>query len=275
MAEPNATQRSDWNGAIGQRWVTDADRRDRVLQPILEALLTAARIQPSEDVLDIGCGCGASTLAAARLTAGTITGVDISEPMLGLARQRSGGHENVAFVHGDAQTFVAERSVDVAISRFGTMFFDDPVAAFTSIASHVRPSGRLCIATWQALEANEWLQVPRTALLEYSDAPPLDQQGPGMLSQADPAVIIAIVSSAGWTDVNVEQHQPVLTLGMDTDDAVDYLAGTGVVRRHLDAIQPDRQAKALAAIATVVGDHMDDGVKLSSGINITTAISGN
>lgn len=271
MAEPNVTQRSDWNGAMGQRWVADADRRDRVLQPVLNELLGAARIQPSEDVLDIGCGCGASTLAAARLTGGTITGLDISEPMLGLARQRSGSHENVGFVHGDAQTYVAERPVDIAISRFGTMFFDGPVAAFTSIASNVRPSGRLCIATWQALESNEWLLVPRAVLLDHTDSPPLDQPGPGMLSQADPAVITATLSNAGWTDVSVDGHQLVLTLGVDIGDAVDYLAGTGVVRRLLDAIPSDRQAKALAAVATMLGDHMDDGVKLSSGINITTA----
>lgn len=134
MTEPNAVQRADWNGDSGALWVADADRRDRILAPVLDAVISAARLEPHEDVLDIGCGCGATTLAAARLLdTGTATGIDISQPMLELARNRARHDTGVGFVEGDAQIHNFDVTYDVAISRFGTMFFDDPVIAFRQI----------------------------------------------------------------------------------------------------------------------------------------------
>lgn len=168
MTGVNQAQQDAWNGDSGQRWVADADRRDAVLGPVADALLAAARLQPGDTVLDLGCGCGATTLAAADLVApANVVGLDLSGPMLELARQRTGTGA-ATFIQADAQTktFDGER-FDVAIGRSGTMFFDDPVAAFTNIATAVRPGGRLCLAAWQALDANEWLLVPGAVLLEH------------------------------------------------------------------------------------------------------------
>src|SRR5262249_14351476 len=134
MVEANEAQRAAWNGEGGQNWVADADGRDRVLQPVGEVLLERARLQPGEDVLDVGCGWGPVPLAAvARGAPGTLAGAALPGPMLGVARERAGPTPGVTFLEADVQTDVFEPRFDVVISRFGTMFFDDQVAAFTSI----------------------------------------------------------------------------------------------------------------------------------------------
>jgi ubiquinone/menaquinone biosynthesis C-methylase UbiE len=148
----NTEQYDAWNGDIGQRWVANPDRRDRMLAPVASILIAAADLTPGEAVLDIGCGCGTTTLAAARAVgpAGTVAGIDISDLMLDVARQRAdaAGITNMTLLQADAQVhdFDAD-SIDVAISRFGTMFFADPDAAFANIATALRPGARLCIAT--------------------------------------------------------------------------------------------------------------------------------
>jgi SAM-dependent methyltransferase len=272
MAEPNSAQRAGWNGDSGERWVSDADRRDRVLEPVLDALLSAARIQERENVLDIGCGCGAATLAAAvRLTAGQATGVDLSRPMLDLARQRAGKCSHVTFVEADAQTCAFESGTDVVISRFGTMFFDDPVAAFANIRRGVKDQGRLCVATWGPLLANEWLLVPGAALLKYTANPPTDEPGPGMFSQSDPDQVRMMLSAAGWRNARVEPCEVVLRIGSDIADAVDYLADQGIARRVLDTIAPPHRPRALEEVATALTGHVSDGVCLKASINMIHA----
>jgi len=148
----NTEQFDAWNGESGLRWIADPDRRDGVLQPVADALLEAAQLQGGERVLDVGCGCGATTLAAARAIApnGEVVGADLSEPMIDVARRRAAdaGVDNVAFVQADAQTHdFGAPTFDVVMSRFGTMFFADPAAAFANIASSMGPGGRLHIAT--------------------------------------------------------------------------------------------------------------------------------
>jgi ubiquinone/menaquinone biosynthesis C-methylase UbiE len=274
MTAANEAQRDAWNGDSGHRWVADADRRDRVLAPVAGELLTAAQLAPGEDVIDIGCGCGATTLAAARaVQPGTVTGVDLSTPMLDVARQRARADENVTFVQADAQTDdLARNTFDVAISRFGTMFFDDPVAAFTNIAVAIRPGGRLCLATWQPLAANEWLLVPGAALLRYGSLPDTSGTGPGMFAQSDPAAVTAVLERAGWRDVAVEPVTVRLRLGGDAEDATDYLADIGLARAVLDTLDEHDRDRAVADVTRALAAHAtDDGVLLDAGMHIITA----
>jgi ubiquinone/menaquinone biosynthesis C-methylase UbiE len=272
----NTDQYAAWNGDSGRRWIADPDRRDRVMAPIADALLDAARLGSSDRVLDIGCGCGATTLAAARAVArtGKVHGVDLSAPMLEVARRRAeaAGLTNVRLEQADAQTHRLPRgSFDVAISRFGTMFFADPDAAFANLAPALRPGGRLCITTWQRLDANEWLAIPGAELLRYGSPP--ETTGAGMFAQSDPSDISSTLAAAGFTAVEVTPIAVVLNVGADPGDAVDYLADTGVGRAVLDTVpEPDRPA-ALDAVRTVLAEHQTPrGVELGAAIWITCAI---
>jgi ubiquinone/menaquinone biosynthesis C-methylase UbiE len=156
---PNAQQVQNWAEA-GHHWVAEAERYDRMLRPWGDAVLDAAAPAAGERVLDVGCGTGATTLAAAARVApgGHAVGVDLSPPMLSLARDRAGrqGIENVSFVEDDAQIADFQPGeFDAAVSRFGVMFFADPAAAFANIRGAMRTGGRLAFACWQDLAHNE------------------------------------------------------------------------------------------------------------------------
>jgi len=273
----NQAQHDAWNGDSGHRWVADADRRDRVMAPVAEALRVAAAVVAGEAVLDIGCGCGATTLDAARTVAvdGSVLGLDLSEPMLAVARQRvdAAGLGHVTLRQADAQTHpFAPGTHDAAISRFGTMFFDAPVAAFTNIVSSLRPEGRLCIATWQPLTANDWLTIPGAALLRYGSLPEATS-APGMFAQSDPTTIADVLEQAGMRDIDIGSVTITLPLGEDPQQATDYLAETGIGRAILDTIPRPNRPGALAAVAEALDDHADhNGVRLNAAIWITTAM---
>jgi SAM-dependent methyltransferase len=277
-APANREQFEAWNGEMGQRWVAEADRRDAVLSPIADLLLDHAAITPGERVLDIGCGCGATTITAAQATGptGAVTGVDLSAPMLRVARDRTKPppDDPISFVQADVQTDPLAGRFDVAISRFGTMFFSDPIAAFTNIAEHLDPGGRLCIVTWQPLAANDWLIVPGAALLEFGNLPAgADPGAPGMFAQSDPATIEDQLVTAGFAEVAVIQAGVPLNLGRSVNDAVDYLADSGPGRAILDTIPSGRYDEAIRAVRDVLTPHHipDRGVILGAAVWITTS----
>ena len=150
--------------------------------------------------------------------------------MLDLARQRvtAAGVTTARFVRGDADNYGFEpASVDLAISRFGTMFFSDPVAAFANIRAALRPGGRVHLATWQPLAANEWLIVPAAALLRHTESPEAPANEPGMFAQAAPETVTATLTAAGFENVRLDPHEVTLTLGQTIDEAVDHLADSG------------------------------------------------
>jgi SAM-dependent methyltransferase len=265
-----------WNGDSGRRWADEADRRDRVLAPFADVLLDAAGLSPGERVVDIGCGCGATTLEAARSVGndGEALGLDLSRPMLDVARRRqaAAGLENVEFVQSDAQThrFAVDR--DVAISRFGTMFFADAVAAFGNVARGLRDGGRICLVTWQPLAANDWLTVPGAALLRFGDLPDTAVGGPGMFGQAEPDAVRSTLRAAGYDGVELTPATVPIVLGADLDDATDYLATTGIGRAVLDTIPADQRPAALAAVREALAGAVGrDHVQLDGAIWIIQA----
>ncbi|HLG01741.1 MAG TPA: methyltransferase domain-containing protein, partial [Acidimicrobiia bacterium] len=188
---PNDEQAEYWDGPGGEHWVAEAYRYSRMTGPLGEVLVEAADPQPGERVLDVGCGMGATTLAAAErvLPGGSALGVDLSGPMLAVARERAnrGGLTHVAFEQADAQVRPFDPgSFDLAISRFGVMFFDDPNAAFANLGRALRSGGRLEFVCWQGLFDNEWLAVPVAAALQHVPVPEMGEPGaPGPFSLAD------------------------------------------------------------------------------------------
>ena len=275
---PNAAQFENWNGDNGTRWVASADERDRILAPVADALFAAAALAPGSRILDVGCGCGVTSFRAAELVGpdGSVTGIDISETMLGVARARAtvGVGHTATFVNADAQTYAfAPDSTDVVISRFGTMFFADPVAAFANIGGALAPGGRLAMATWQPLIANDWLTVPGAVLLNHTTMPEQPATAPGMFAQSDPAVVQDVLASAGYTDVTLAEARVVFMVGATVDDAVGYLGEAGPGRLLLETI-PEGRARdaAIADVRAELAKHVTSaGVQLGGGIWLVTA----
>src|SRR5258708_26419312 len=203
MKTANQDQVEHWNDSeeTGD-WVTYQERYDRMLEPFAGLMLDAAALSPGEQVLDVGCGCGATTLAAARAVApGAVTGIDLSAAMLARARENAAKASlvNASFEQADAQVHQFGASYDRVISRLGVMFFADPVAAFANLLAATRPGGRLAFACWQPLADNEWLLVPLAALAEHAPLPDPDEPGaPGMFSLSGTDRLHQVLSDAGW-----------------------------------------------------------------------------
>ncbi len=273
MKTANQDQVEHWNDseATGD-WVTHSDRYDRMLAPFAGLILDAAALSPGERVLDVGCGCGATTLAAARVVApGDVTGVDVSAPMLDRARQNaaSAGLANASFEQADAQIYEFGASYDAVISRFGVMFFADPVAAFANLRAATKPGGRLTFACWQPLTENEWLLVPTAALAKYVPVPDQgDPRAPGMFSLSDTDWLRRVLGDAGWQNITAEPKQtPILLGGGSIDDAVYFVRGRTVVRSMLaDADQPTRD-RAMESVRNALASRADadDGTDAGAG----------
>lgn len=223
---------------------------DRILAPILEPLLEFAAPAAGSAVIDIGCGCGATTLELARSVgpSGRVIAIDISQPMLGRAQERLSGHANTTFRQGDAATLPLDNLLaDLAVSRFGVMFFGDPVAAFANLRIGLAPAGRLRFVCWRAIQENPWLQIPLHAVYEHVLRPPKPgPEDPGPFSFADKARVTRILTAAGFSTPSFTPLDVPMDLaaGGTLEDAVRNSAETGPARRALDG-QPD-QIRSLA-----------------------------
>ena len=210
MPDPNSAQADYWSSEPGYKWIAKETFLDAAFAAILGRLLERTDIRVGESLLDIGCGTGASTLAAALKTGSTglVTGLDIAVQMLDRARRRSddAGLQNTSFILADAQThsFVAE-SFDAIISRFGLMFFANPVAALANIATALKPSGRLVFAAWGPVAGNPWFTIPRDAAIARLGKPlPADPFAPGPLAFQDVDRVTKLMKQAGLRDVRGE-----------------------------------------------------------------------
>ena len=217
-------------------------------------LRSAAEIRSGEDVLDIGCGSGQSTRDAARAaTPGRVLGVDVSAPALERARELSAaeGMDNVSYEHGDAQVHGFGRDrFDVAISRFGVMFFSDALAAFTNIAGALRPGARMVVLVWQRRDDNEWAVAIGRAL----DRPA--QQGDGLdpFSLGEPRVTEDLLGRAGFQDVRFDVREPMF-FGNDVSEALAWVCGFRDVAETLDGLDPGAREPAVARLTETLGAH--------------------
>ncbi|HEX5298434.1 MAG TPA: methyltransferase domain-containing protein [Streptosporangiaceae bacterium] len=238
-----------------------------------EVLRRAYGVQPREHVLDIGCGSGQTTREVARMaSAGSALGVDISGPAIERARELAGaqGVRNVSFEQADAQVhrFPRER-FDLAVSRFGTMFFADPVAAFTNIGRALRPGGRLVMMVWRASDLNEWHVAIRRCL---SGPGSVASAGPDPFSLADPSAVSGILSAAGFADVSFADVREPMYFGPDVATALDWIRGFACTREALDRLDPDGADRALGRLRVMLAEHNGDrGVRFGSRAWIVTA----
>lgn len=262
----NEKQAEAWNGPESEHFVEHADRYDLQLEPFTQALIERASPQAHEVVLDIGCGSGATTLAAAG-HAERATGLDLSRPLVELAifRALTAAVVNADFVIADAQThdFTAE-SFDLLISQFGLMFFDDPVRAFTNIRRALRSGGRAVFVSWQELVANEWLMLIGDAVSRYAELPKFGGQarGPGMFSLCEVAEISALLGAAGFEQVECESCTPDLLIGGggNLDESIEFLLNTGMARGLLGLVDPIAQAEVVRIVSAELGERYQEGV---------------
>ncbi|HEV8563254.1 MAG TPA: methyltransferase domain-containing protein [Actinophytocola sp.] len=241
-----------------------------------EVLRPAVGVQLQDHVLDIGCGTGQTTRQAARTArAGSALGVDISAPAIKRARElaRAEGLRNVTFERADAQVHrFPPEGFDLAISRFGTMFFDDPVAAFANIGRALRPAGRLVMMVWQAHERNEW-DVAIHQSLEAAEGPMAGASGrPDPFSLADPPTVKEILQAAGFAGIAfIDVHEPVY-YGPDVAAALDWVRGFTCTSEVLKRLDPAAATRADERLRQALAAHLsDDGVWFNSRAWIITA----
>ncbi len=278
----NAQQIEYWNDQAGPKWVRLQERLDAQLGPIGDEVLDRAGLAPGERVLDVGCGCGDLTLAAAGRVApgGHATGVDISGPMLARARERAAASAGTAdFVQADAQ-HDALNPHDVLVSRFGVMFFADPVAAFRRMREGLAPGGRLAFVCWQGVGENPWMLVPMAEVAKLVELPaPPEPGAPGPFAFADADRVRGILEGAGWQQVAFEDLRGELAVGgtADVAEVADFMLDVGPASRALAEAEADDalRGRVVAAVEEVLRPYAGpDGVRLGYAAWIVTAKAG-
>ena len=281
MQTVNEEQAEYWGKSeSGVKWLTFEDQIDRVFQPVLDLVLDRAELSDGMRVLDIGCGTGASTLAAARLVgpSGHVLGVDISAHFLDRARARAANESaaNVTFQLADAQVEPFEpQDRDAAISRFGVMFFNDNVAAFANIAEALKPGGRMTFAAWGELSGNPWFRIPHIAATSVLGQPPkVDRNAPGPLAFHDIDRVTGLMAQAGLTDIHGEAIDLRLNPVGDIEETATLCTRLGPAARvlaHFNGTEND--AKTIQGKVAEALEHYAEGhvVRLPAKINLYQA----
>jgi SAM-dependent methyltransferase len=272
MSEANAQQVAYWNEAAGPTWADLQAPLDRQLQPLGRRAMAELDLGPGKRVLDIGCGAGETTLELAA-TGAEAVGVDISRPLLEIARRRSERRSDAGFVEADAQTYRFEpSSFDAVFSRFGVMFFADPAAAFANIRKALKPSGRLAFVCWRTPAENPIMSLPMQAALAHVDAPPPPPEpgAPGPFAFADPQRVRAILTAGGFSDIAVTPHEEAIGPG-DLETTLGLALRVGPLGTLLRE-NPDRRDAVVAAVRAALAPYDGpNGVKLGSATWIVTA----
>jgi SAM-dependent methyltransferase len=275
--EANAEQIEYWNEQAGARWAEGQEDLDRWIEPLGLEAMGHAKVQPGESVIDIGCGCGQTSLELARRVgaSGSVLGIDISEPMLARARERAESTPNLAFLRADAQTHAFEpASADLLFSRFGVMFFEDPGAAFANLRRSLRPGGRLTFLCWQGMEHNPWMREPLRAAAQLVELPPPPPPGaPGPMAFADSERVEGLLRDAGFRETSAQPFDTEVSIagGGGLEQATDFMLQFGPVARIVAQAGGDL-APVRDAVRDVLAPHQtSDGIRMGAGMWIYQA----
>jgi SAM-dependent methyltransferase len=277
MTVANEAQIACWNEDVGRRWAEQQARLDALIAPFGAAALQKAHARASESVLDVGCGCGDTSLALAAAVGATgrVLGVDVSAPMLERARARAAGQANLAFRLGDAASAPLDGPYDLLFSRFGVMFFDAPSDAFAHLRAAMKAGGRMTFVCWRPLADNPWASVPAFAAMRVLGPPKQapDPHAPGPFAFGDRDRLHAILEAAGWRTIEIAPFDAPMQMGGDAVDAARWSAQMGPVGALLRELDDEAKREAvIAAVADALAPHANaDGVRLAGGTWIVSA----
>ncbi len=252
------SQADHWNGPGGERWAASQAEIDRSAAAITELWLPWVAPRSTDRVLDVGCGCGTTTMMMAERAA-SARGIDISVPMLALARRRA---PQLEFILADAATHAFEPVHDLIVSRFGVMFFDDPVAAFANLRTALAPGGRLGFVCWRAFEANPWAATPLAAAKDFIAPVAQDPDAPGPFAFARRERLERILSAAGFRDVAIEARDTTMFLGETVEDAVTSSLTIGPLARAAAELDEPTRDQIRARLRKVLTGTMPAAVWL-------------
>lgn len=276
----NSDMSEFWNGEGGKKWLRFQETMGANLLPFGQKAMAAANIQPSESVLDIGCGCGDTSIEIAGHVGvdGHVLGVDISEPILERARAQAmiSKDKSVAFKHGDAQVHRFEAAAfDLIYSRFGVMFFDNPVAAFKNLCGALRPDGRVAFICWQPAKDNEWISAPLETVARHVSLPdPPGPENPGPTSFGDPERVRRILTHSGFSNIEITNHDTSFTVGSNLAEAVSFLMQMGPASAAIAQADADESVKSKIAadLCEMLAPHNTGvGVTMGAATLIVTA----
>lgn len=273
----NADQEQFWTDAAGPKWVAQQDGMDALLAPVLDLVMDRAALTKGDRVLDIGCGTGVSVAAAAQAVgaSGHVTGLDISQTMLDLAATRLAHLDHVSLLKADAQTHAFDNPFDAMISRFGVMFFEDSVAAFTALNAALKPGGQMTFAAWGPAPQNPYFMVPaKTAAGVLGPMPKTDRTLPGPFAFEDSDRTLGMMREAGIEDAQVETVTVHLTPDGNCYQTAALMMQIGpaeaAVKHH--AADAGRAAQVETALAdALVPFNKADGLRIPACIHIYTA----
>jgi SAM-dependent methyltransferase len=279
VADANEAQHRYWNQVAGPRWVANPGFRERRNQESLALLLACLRLTGGESVLEVGCGTGAVTLPLAEAVGehGRVVGVDISEPMLDLARRRvdESGLHTITLLLGDAQVLVfPQAAFDIVTSRMGVMFFADPVAAFRNIGRALKPGGLLAFTCWAPLSENpHWLISYDIALRHLGPPRPSPSHAPGPLAFGDPQYVRWFLTAAGFAEIAVERAHPTIIGGSAAEEARQALM-MGPTARLIEEKKPSettRKKLSEEIEAAFAAEAQRGPIRLGASIFVVTA----
>lgn len=277
----NADQVAYWNGPGGRHWTDRQQLQDIVLAPVSQILIDRAAVKAGEIVVDVGCGCGATSFDLVKQVSpgGGVTGVDISEPMLRRARELAPAGAAVEFVLADATVHrFAPQSADLLFSRFGVMFFAQPATSFTNMRKALKPDGRLAFACWRTPRDNPWMMLAlQEAYKHVPKLPEVKPDDPGPFSFANEDRVHSILAEAGFSGITMERADLSLDIatGRGLDAAIETVLAIGPTSRALEGQPADKIAAATTSIRAALTAHqMGNAIPLGGSIWIVTAING-
>ena len=279
MEDKNAKQKDFWSGKGGDYWVEKQSEMDIMLNPLGEKALVKLGLQSNSKVLDIGCGCGATTLEIAKIVSeGAVTGLDISVPMLDKAKSEAKiqGIANVDFKVIDVQVEqLGYEEYDSVYSRFGVMFFDDPFEAFKNIFSSVKVGGELSFVCWQDPSLNPWQSLSLQVIREYLDMPSPPPRSPGPFAFHEKDYVKEILEKSGFSNISFDNNQEDITMfaGKSLEEASeDYLAINPVVTEMLKDSTDDLKSEIVESLKEAFSDfHRGDGLVFPSATWVVSA----